>query len=47
MALATFFGFISSSCSFSALATTRAIFNKGAGLAPSLAFTPSVSLVVQ
>lgn len=35
MFLGTFFGFISSSCSFSALSTTRTIFNKGAGLAPS------------
>jgi len=48
MALATFFGFISSSCSFSALATTRAIFNKGAGLAPSLAFMlASTNLVIE
>lgn len=36
--LGTFFGFISSSCSFAALATTRALFSKGAGLIPSLAF---------
>lgn len=48
MALGTFFGFISSSCSFSALATTRAIFNKGAGLAPSLAFMlASTNLVIE
>jgi len=32
MALGTFFGFLSSSCSFSALSTTRALFQKGAGL---------------
>ncbi|MDZ7670332.1 MAG: permease [Gammaproteobacteria bacterium] len=48
MALGTFFGFLSSSCSFSALATTRAIFNKGAGLAPSLAFMlASTNLVIE
>ena len=34
VALATFFGFISSSCSFAALATTRSLFTKGAGLIP-------------
>ena len=32
--LGTFFGFISSSCSFAALATTRSLFAKGAGLWP-------------
>lgn len=48
MLLGTFFGFISSSCSFSALSTTRAIFNKGAGLAPSLAFMlASTNLVIE
>ena len=48
MALGTFFGFLSSSCSFSALATTRAIFGKGAGLAPSLAFMlASTNLVIE
>lgn len=48
VALATFFGFISSSCSFSALATTRALFQKGAGLIPSLAFLlASTNLVVE
>jgi len=36
--LATFFGFISSSCSFAALATSKSLFKKGAGLVPSLAF---------
>jgi hypothetical protein len=48
MALGTFFGFISSSCSFAALATTRALFTKGAGLIPSLAFLlASTNLVVE
>lgn len=48
MALGTFFGFLSSSCSFSALSTTRAIFGKGAGLAPSLAFMlASTNLVIE
>jgi len=48
VALGTFFGFLSSSCSFSALASTRAIFNKGAGLAPSMAFMlASTNLVIE
>ncbi|KGE79322.1 permease [Halomonas sp. ND22Bw] len=48
MLLGTFFGFISSSCSFAALATTRALFQKGAGLAPSMAFLlSSTNLVVE
>ncbi|WP_133131450.1 permease [Legionella yabuuchiae] len=48
VALGTFFGFISSSCSFAALATTRAIFSKGAGLIPSLAFLlASTNLVIE
>ncbi len=48
VALGTFFGFLSSSCSFSALASTRALFNKGAGLAPSLAFLlASTNLVIE
>lgn len=48
MALGTFFGFLSSSCSFSALSTTRALFGKGAGLAPSLAFMlASTNLVIE
>jgi len=48
MALATFFGFISSSCSFAALSTTRALFQKGAGLAPALAFMlASTNLVIE
>ncbi|MCB1949343.1 MAG: permease [Burkholderiales bacterium] len=46
--LGTFFGFISSSCSFAALATTRSLFTKGAGLIPSLAFLlASTNLVVE
>ncbi|MFI4915561.1 MAG: permease [Phycisphaerales bacterium JB060] len=48
MALATFFGFVSSSCSFAALSATRALFQKGAGLAPALAFLlASTNLVVE
>ncbi|AWL13138.1 UPF0718 protein YraQ [Saliniradius amylolyticus] len=48
MMLGTFFGFISSSCSFSALSTTRALFKKGAGLAPSMAFMlASTNLVIE
>lgn len=48
MALGTFFGFISSSCSFAALSTTRALFGKGAGLAPALAFLlSSTNLVIE
>lgn len=46
--LATFFGFISSSCSFAALSTTRSLFAKGAGLIPALAFMlASTNLVVE
>lgn len=48
MLLGTFFGFVSSSCSFAALATTRALFQKGAGLTPSLAFLlASTNLVIE
>lgn len=48
IAVGTFFGFLSSTCSFSALSTTRALFNKGAGLAPSLAFMlASTNLVIE
>lgn len=48
IALGTFFGFISSSCSFAALSTTRALFQKGAGLAPALAFMlASTNLVIE
>ena len=34
----TFFGFISSSCSFSALATTKSLFQKGASFISASAF---------
>ena len=48
VALGAFFGFISSSCSFAALSTTRALFTKGSGLIPSLAFMlASTNLVVE
>jgi len=48
VALGTLFGFLSSSCSFAALATTRALFRKGAGFVPSLAFLlASTNLVVE
>ncbi|WP_454062470.1 permease [Candidatus Nitrospira salsa] len=48
VALGTFFGFISSSCSFAALATTRSLFTKGAGLIPALAFLlASTNLVIE
>lgn len=46
--LGTFFGFISSSCSFAALSTTRALFAKGAGLVPAMAFMlASTNLVIE
>lgn len=48
VALGTFFGFISSSCSFAALAATRSLFAKGAGLVPALAFLlASTNLVIE
>ncbi len=48
VALGAFFGFISTSCSFAALSTTRALFQKGAGLAASLAFLlASTNLVIE
>ncbi|QIG78959.1 permease [Stakelama tenebrarum] len=48
VALGTGFGFISSSCSFAALATTRSLFTKGAGFIPALAFLlASTNLVVE
>lgn len=48
VALGAFFGFISSSCSFAALSTSRSLFQKGAGLVPSLAFLlASTNLVVE
>lgn len=46
--LGALFGFVSSSCSFAALATTRSLFTKGAGLIPSLAFLlASTNLVIE
>lgn len=48
ISLSAFFGFLSSSCSFAALSTTRALFAKGAGLVPALAFMlASTNLVVE
>ena len=48
MLLGTFFGFISSSCSFSALATTKSLFQKGASFAASVAFLlASTNLVIE
>lgn len=46
--LGTFFGFISSSCSFSALAGTKSIFKKGASFVSSMAFLlASTNLVIE
>src|SRR6056297_4322581 len=46
--LGTFFGFISSSCSFSALASTKSLFKKGASFASSIAFLlASTNLVIE
>ncbi len=46
--LGTFFGFVSSSCSFAALSTSRTLFAKGAGAVPSLAFLlASTNLVIE
>ncbi|MGB5980644.1 MAG: permease [Nonlabens sp.] len=48
MLLGTFFGFISSSCSFAALAGTKSIFKKGASFVSSLAFLlASTNLVIE
>lgn len=48
VSLGSFFGFLSSSCSFSALASTRALFAKGAGFVPSMAFLlASTNLVIE
>jgi uncharacterized membrane protein YraQ (UPF0718 family) len=48
IALGTFFGFISSSCSFAALATTKSLFKKGAGFVPAMAFMlASTNLVIE
>ncbi|WP_281541323.1 permease [Maribacter aestuarii] len=46
--LGTFFGFISSSCSFSALAGTKSLFKKGASFVSSIAFLlASTNLVIE
>lgn len=46
--LGTFFGFISSSCSFAALASTKSLFKKGASFISSIAFLlASTNLVVE
>ena len=48
IALGTFFGFISSSCSFAALSTTKSLFKKGAGFVPAIAFLlASTNLVIE
>ncbi|HAD96785.1 MAG TPA: permease [Cryomorphaceae bacterium] len=48
ISLGTFFGFISSSCSFAALATTKSLLKKGAGFISSIAFLlASTNLVVE
>ncbi|TDN95357.1 hypothetical protein DET49_102244 [Salegentibacter sp. 24] len=46
--LGTFFGFISSSCSFSALASTKSLFKKGASFPSAIAFLlASTNLVIE
>jgi hypothetical protein len=46
--LGTFFGFISSSCSFAALASSKSLFKKGASFVSSIAFLlASTNLVVE
>lgn len=48
VALATFYGAISSSCSYAAAAMSKTLFKKGAGLIPSLAFLfSSTNLVIE
>tara|TARA_R110002049_G_scaffold306687_2_gene505605 strand:+ start:634 stop:1854 length:1221 start_codon:yes stop_codon:yes gene_type:complete len=48
VSLGTFFGFISSSCSFSALATSKTLFQKGASFVASIAFLlASTNLVIE
>lgn len=48
MLLGTFFGFISSSCSFAALAGTKSIFKKGASFVSSIAYLlASTNLVIE
>ena len=46
--LGTFFGFISSSCSFAALASAKSLFKKGASFVSSIAFLlASTNLVIE
>lgn len=48
VAIGSLFGFISSSCSFAALSTTRALFAKGAALPAAMAFMlASTNLVIE
>jgi uncharacterized protein len=48
VALATFFGAVSSSCSYAAAATAKTLFKKGAALVPALAFMfASTNLVLE
>jgi uncharacterized membrane protein YraQ (UPF0718 family) len=48
IALATFYGAVSSSCSYAAAAMSKTLFKKGAGLIPSLAFLfSSTNLVME
>ncbi|MDY6780181.1 MAG: permease, partial [Halobacteria archaeon] len=49
VALGTFFGFVSSSCSFSAVATSKNLFKKGASAAAALAafMFASTNLVIE
>ncbi len=48
MLLGTFFGLISSSCSFAALASTKSLFKKGASFVSSIAFLlASTNLVIE
>src|SRR5271170_6039728 len=48
VALATFLGAVSSSCSYAAAATAKTLFKKGAALAPTLAFMfASTNLVLE
>ena len=44
--LGTFFGFISSSCSFAALASTKSLFKKGASFVSSIAFLLALTNLV-
>ncbi|MEQ8471267.1 MAG: permease [Marinoscillum sp.] len=48
LSIASFFGFISSSCSFAALATTKSLFQKGASFAAAIAYLlASTNLVIE